>query len=160
MFCNQCGHRNPGGSNFCSSCGAVLIREGDDMTLTLHTNDGAGEVHERDVEVSIDNPLVATLVVRRGAEHGTTFSLDAPVLVAGRSPQCDIFLDDVTVSRRHAEFHRDGDRYMIRDLRSLNGTYVNRARVLEAPLLPGDEVQIGSFHFVFLVAGARGADGR
>jgi len=92
----------------------------------------------------------ALLVVRRGPNAGSRFLLDSDLTTAGRHPESDIFLDDVTVSRRHAEFYRRGDRFTVRDVGSLNGTYVNRERIEEAALSGGDEVQVGKFRLVFL----------
>jgi pSer/pThr/pTyr-binding forkhead associated (FHA) protein len=92
----------------------------------------------------------ALLVVRRGPNAGSRFLLDEDVTTAGRHPESDIFLDDVTVSRRHAEFRRDGAAFSVRDVGSLNGTYVNRERIETATLAGGDEVQIGKFRLVFL----------
>ena len=97
---------------------------------------------------------MALLVVRRGPNAGARFLLDHDVTTSGRHPDSDIFLDDVTVSRRHAEFHRDGGTFTVRDVGSLNGTYVNRERVESATLSNGDEVQIGKFRLVF-IAGPR-----
>jgi hypothetical protein len=94
-------------------------------------------------------PGAACLVIRNGPLAGTTFDLPEKAVV-GRHPSSDIFLNDITVSRKHAQFHRLGERYWITDLGSLNGTYVNRERVEESALEPGDEVQIGKFRFVFL----------
>ncbi|GAB2470015.1 FHA domain-containing protein [Xylanimonas ulmi] len=91
----------------------------------------------------------ALLVVQRGAGVGERFLLDTDRAVAGRSEQADIFLDDVTVSRKHAEFVREGDRFVVRDIGSLNGTYVNRQRIDVAVLTTGDEVQIGKFRMSF-----------
>jgi pSer/pThr/pTyr-binding forkhead associated (FHA) protein len=88
-------------------------------------------------------------VVRRGPNQGTTFLLDAEMTTVGRLPDSDIFLDDVTVSRRHAEFVRTGATYEIRDVGSLNGTYVNAERVDRTELASGDEVQIGKFKLGF-----------
>ncbi|HYN96000.1 MAG TPA: FHA domain-containing protein [Pilimelia sp.] len=99
-------------------------------------------------------PGMALLVVRRGPNAGARFLLDHDVTTSGRHPDSDIFLDDVTVSRRHAEFHRDGGTFTVRDVGSLNGTYVNRERVEAATLSNGDEVQIGKFRLVF-IAGPR-----
>ena len=95
-------------------------------------------------------PGMALLVVRRGPNAGARFLLDHDVTTSGRHPDSDIFLDDVTVSRRHAEFHRDGSTFTVRDVGSLNGTYVNRERVESATLNNGDEVQIGKFRLVYL----------
>ncbi|GAA1856034.1 FHA domain-containing protein [Myceligenerans crystallogenes] len=91
----------------------------------------------------------ALLVVQRGPGFGARFLLDTDRCVAGRSEQADIFLDDVTVSRKHAEFVRDGDTFTVRDIGSLNGTYVNRERIDGATLSTGDEVQIGKFRLTF-----------
>jgi len=91
----------------------------------------------------------ALLVVQRGPNAGARFLLDADRTTAGREPSSDIFLDDVTVSRRHAEFVRDGDAFRVRDVGSLNGTYVNRDRVDDVPLAAGDEVQIGKYRLTY-----------
>ncbi|HXF20904.1 MAG TPA: FHA domain-containing protein [Streptosporangiaceae bacterium] len=95
-------------------------------------------------------PGTALLVVKRGPNAGSRFLLDSDITTAGRHRDSDIFLDDVTVSRRHAEFYRHGDRFTVRDVGSLNGTYVNQERIEEAALIGGDEVQIGKFRLVFL----------
>jgi pSer/pThr/pTyr-binding forkhead associated (FHA) protein len=95
-------------------------------------------------------PNTALLVVRRGPNEGSRFLLDSELTEVGRRPDSDIFLDDVTVSRRHAEFYRQGGRFAVRDVGSLNGTYVNRERIEEVALNGGDEVQIGKFRLVFL----------
>jgi hypothetical protein len=97
-------------------------------------------------------PDTALLVVRRGPNAGSRFLLDSDLTTAGRHPESDIFLDDVTVSRRHAEFYREGARFTVRDVGSLNGTYVNRERIEEAELTGGDEVQIGKFRLLFLTS--------
>ena len=91
----------------------------------------------------------ALLVVRRGPNAGSNFVLDKDLTTAGRHPESDIFLDDVTVSRRHAEIQRRDDKFYVQDKGSLNGTYVNRQRVEETPLASGDELQIGKFKLVF-----------
>jgi pSer/pThr/pTyr-binding forkhead associated (FHA) protein len=95
----------------------------------------------------------ALLVVHRGPGQGSEFLLpaNADVIGVGRTPESDVFLDDVTVSRRHAEFRRGAEGWSVRDVGSLNGTYVNRVRVDDQRLRGGDEVQIGKFRFVFLV---------
>ncbi len=100
----------------------------------------------------------ALLVVKRGPNAGSRFLLDAEVTTAGRHPDSDIFLDDVTVSRRHAEFARAEGGFVVRDVGSLNGTYLNRERIDAAGLAGGDEVQIGKYRLVFL-SGPRGSDG-
>ena len=91
----------------------------------------------------------ALLVVLRGPNSGARFLLDSDEVSSGRHPDSDIFLDDVTVSRKHATFRREGDDFLVRDVGSLNGTYVNRMRIDDAILKTGDEVQIGKFRLVF-----------
>lgn len=95
-------------------------------------------------------PYMAVLLVRDGAQAGARFLLDKDLITAGRHPDGDIFLDDVTVSRRHAEIHRDGATFTVRDLGSLNGTHLNRERVQSAVLSTGDEIRIGKFRLVFI----------
>jgi pSer/pThr/pTyr-binding forkhead associated (FHA) protein len=97
----------------------------------------------------------ALLVVLRGPNTGARFLLDSDEVSSGRHPDSDIFLDDVTVSRKHANFRREGDDFLVRDVGSLNGTYVNRERIDEATLRTGDEVQIGKFRLVFYAGTAR-----
>ena len=156
MFCNQCGHRNPPGSNFCSSCGAALnLSEVEDTTMTHLVTPAETPSEERetdeDLKVSPDDleAGAALLVVRKGPNEGSKYTLDAEVTRAGRHPDSDIFLDDITVSRRHAEIVRRADGFHVVDVGSLNGTYVNRDRVEEARLGNGDELQIGKFKLVF-----------
>ena len=155
VFCNQCGHRNPTGSNFCSSCGSVL-EVGEDHTITFQAVDAPGEpAAEESLTVSLGElpDGLGMLVVKRGPNAGSKYVLDADVTSAGRHPDSDIFLDDITVSRRHAEFTRTGTTYRVRDVGSLNGTYVNRERADDAVLAHGDEVQIGKFKLVFFSGG-------
>ncbi len=98
----------------------------------------------------------ALLVVKRGPNAGSRFLLDQPVTSAGRGPGCDIFLDDVTVSRRHAEFRRENGEFRVVDIGSLNGTYLNREPVQSAVLASGDEIHIGKFRLVFLTGPTTG----
>jgi len=93
---------------------------------------------------------VGLLVVRRGSGEGARFPLEQPQMTVGRHPDSDVFLDDVTVSRRHAVFVTEGQVTKVRDVGSLNGTYVNRQRIDEAVLASGDEVQVGKFKLVYL----------
>ena len=184
MFCNQCGHQNPEGSRFCASCGAALNRPaapiGTDsptevtstislaaLETALETSDGhgdvAGEGAPGDGAAEPHTALEglpagsALLVVKRGPNAGSRFLLDAEVTTAGRHPASDIFLDDVTVSRRHAEFAVQDGGFVVRDVGSLNGTYLNRERIDAAALAGGDEVQIGKYRLVFLVGPRGGA---
>ena len=168
--CARCGHVNPDGARFCSSCGTPLTGEappvppvasesGDSTsTMSLNAIQTAVEAHQdldqgpladhREVEAL--PPGTALLLVRGGPNAGSRFLLDRDTTTVGRHPDSDIFLDDVTVSRRHVEFHRYGGRFSIRDVGSLNGTYVNRRRVDETALSSGDEVQIGKFRLVYV----------
>ena len=157
VFCNQCGHGNPPGSNFCSSCGAPLARLRDDPTTVTFIPEAGEGYDEVSVEFGDMPDGMGVLVVKRGPQVGSRFSLDRPLTSAGRHPESDIFLDDITVSRRHAEVRNDGHRLVVADVGSLNGTYLNRERIEAAGLAGGDEVQIGKYRLVFLV-GPRGGD--
>ena len=131
-----------------------------DVTSTLHMGSLDEVLEGTDSDVVPSRvagslpPGMALLVVRRGPNAGARFLLDHDVTTSGRHPDSDIFLDDVTVSRRHAEFHRTSTGFTVRDVGSLNGTYVNRERVESASLNNADEVQIGKFRLVF-IAGPR-----
>jgi hypothetical protein len=98
---------------------------------------------------------VAVLVVKRGPNAGSWFQLDQPVSSAGRHPASDVFLDDVSVSRRHAEFRRENGEFVVVDTGSRNGTYVNRKLVESVALAHGDEIQMGKFRLVFLTKSAQ-----
>lgn len=150
MYCTSCGQKNADGARFCARCGNNLELPGDDTTISLSADD----LHVEEIAPSVENlrPGQALLVIKRGIKAGSTFLLERDVATAGRSPDSDLFLDDVTVSRRHVEFVRDGTRFILKDAGSLNGTYVNRERVDVAELSSGDEVQIGKFKLVFLAA--------
>jgi len=176
MFCGRCGRPNPEGARYCSNCGAPLMRAATGSSSTGSFSavpegggwgQGAGETtsmispvageQENYDEPSPDYgavdslpPGTALLVVLRGPNEGSRFLLDSDFTSTGRHPDSDIFLDDVTVSRRHAEFYRHGDRFTVRDVGSLNGTYVNRDRIEETELFGGDEVQIGKFRLLFM----------
>jgi hypothetical protein len=157
VFCPQCGHQNPGDSHFCARCGTPLAGRqkepaSGDQTSTISL---AGlDVDEHD-DLAGDllgealPPGFALLIVQRGPNAGSRFLLDKPVTTAGRHPDSDIFLDDVTVSRRHAEFVRTDTGFEVADVGSLNGTYLNRERIERAPVDSGDEVQVGKFRLVF-----------
>ena len=152
VFCNGCGHRNPPQSTFCSSCGSVL--DGPDMrTVTLSKidslQDAPGDHDNVSVTFQQGGGPRALLVVRSGPNEGARFSLTASDSFIGRHPDSTICLDDVTVSRRHAHIERTADSIVLRDLGSLNGTYVNQERIEEAVLDHGDEVQIGRYRMVF-----------
>jgi hypothetical protein len=119
----------------------------------------AGLSGEEKAAVAALPPTSALLIMQRGPSAGARFLLDDDRTVAGRSPDADIFLDDVTVSRKHVEFVREGGTFVVRDVGSLNGTYVNRNRIEQAVLRAGDEVQIGKFRMTFHPSPARGGGG-
>jgi pSer/pThr/pTyr-binding forkhead associated (FHA) protein len=160
-FCTVCGTQNPDDARFCAQCGNRLVtpppaEASGETTATIQI--GATEKTETSdrqlnpVDAAAVDALPAghaLLVVQRGPGSGSRFLLDQDVVSAGRHPDSEIFLDDVTVSRRHAEFHRQGESFTVSDVGSLNGTYVNRDRIDRVQLTDGDEVQIGKFRLVF-----------
>ncbi len=177
MYCTHCGHQNPEESNFCATCGRPLrtTPQADDTTTgafradedvpeappsasEAEAADEADEADEADdgldaAELARDlEPGTALLMSARGPNLGARFLLDRDVVAVGRHPDSDIFLDDITVSRRHAEFRRDAQRFWVHDVGSLNGTYVNGKRADDQLLSSGDEVQIGKFKLVAYVA--------
>src|SRR5207302_7438416 len=139
-------------AHFCANCGNPLK---DDTTVSftpLDIEDESGaEAGLPQAELEAGQALLA---VQRGPNAGTRFLVDKDVTTAGRHPESDIFLDDVTVSRRHAEFHREADGFTVCDVGSLNGTYLNRERIESVPLAGGDEVQIGKFRLVYFSSDA------
>ncbi len=176
-FCTSCGRQNPDDARFCAQCGTRLVsvdapapsdpatgsfESVGEATATIQIGQpGQGAPGDR-VETSdrqlnpVDAAAVdalptghALLVVQKGPGAGSRFLLDADETHAGRHPDSEIFLDDVTVSRRHAVFNRTGDSFTVSDVGSLNGTYVNRDRIEKVQLQDGDEVQIGKYRLVF-----------
>lgn len=155
--CAQCGQEVADLARFCSNCGAPLT--------DLVADEPVDATGSLEAPISTTGPLgaldvgavasVATgsamLIVRRGPSEGTSFLLTGDLTTVGRSDDSTFVLDDVTVSRRHAEFERTVNGWVLRDVGSLNGTYVNRRRIDEVSLSGGDEVQIGKYRFVFLV---------
>lgn len=170
MVCTKCGRQNPEDSLYCAQCGAPLARprqaaEASEQTSTISLTAVEPEHGEDDAAAEMSGvidslaPGSALLVVKRGPNAGSRFLLDKDVTTAGRHPESDIFLDDVTVSRRHAEFRRRREgTFDVRDVGSLNGTYLNRERIEGSELTGGDEVQIGKFRLVFFT-GPRGEPG-
>ncbi len=152
MFCTNCGHPNRDDARFCAECGHPLQ---EDVTVTLPPVEAEEEVHD---EFPFPHDELeagqALLLVKRGPNAGSTFLLDHDATTVGRSTDGDVFLDDVTVSRKHAIFERrTGGAWFVRDVGSLNGTYVNGEQVDETKLASGDEVQIGRFKVTFFAAG-------
>ncbi|NEC29094.1 FHA domain-containing protein [Streptomyces sp. SID8111] len=168
LVCTRCGNRNAENSRFCSNCGAplkpgVTPERPSETTSTISISgleaydaEATGQTQmpmlSPEAQAAVDALPVgsALLVVRRGPNSGSRFLLDGDLTTAGRHPQSDIFLDDVTVSRRHVEFRRGQDgSFTVADVGSLNGTYVNRERIDQVALSNGDEVQIGKYRLVF-----------
>ncbi|HEX6337614.1 MAG TPA: FHA domain-containing protein [Jiangellaceae bacterium] len=160
-FCTQCGHENPADAKFCSQCGSRLVtapaaESAAEVTSTMALQredverEEVGDLGPAD-QAAVDALPAgsALLAVLRGPNAGSRFLLDTDVVKAGRHPDSDIFLDDVTVSRRHAEFRRTPEGFVVTDVGSLNGTYVNRDRIDEVLLKGGDEVQVGKYRLVY-----------
>ena len=148
VYCPECGFQNPESANYCARCGALLVKEQpSDATQTFSPEEledtGAFD------EVSLQGPA---LVVRAGGgRSGEIFRPAGETTMIGRSPECDVFLDDVTVSRKHALLVRGSDgAYTIEDQGSLNGTFVNKRRIDSSRLENGDELQIGKYRLTFL----------
>jgi pSer/pThr/pTyr-binding forkhead associated (FHA) protein len=150
VYCPECGFQNPESANYCARCGALLVKgeQGADTTMTFTPADEAEDASVPLEEIRTKGPA---LVVRSGGGRaGETFRPESEQTTIGRSPDCGVFLDDVTVSRRHAVLlERDGA-FFIEDQGSLNGTFVNRKRVESAQLEDGDELQIGKYRLTFL----------
>lgn len=155
--CPACGRRNSAGLEWCRLCGAAMAARSDPTkryeVVDLSQSHAVGAVA---VDRSAFRPSEGLLVVNEGAKAGARIALDADLLLLGRDPSSDIFLDDITVSFRHAQVRRENVRYWISDLGSLNGTYLNRRRIEEDELHEGDEVQIGKFKLMFVRGTASG----
>jgi pSer/pThr/pTyr-binding forkhead associated (FHA) protein len=148
IYCPECGFQNPEAANYCSKCGALLVRDEQAETTVAYTPDDEEEAHTTLEDIGVKGPA---LVVRSGGGRaGETFFPAGERTLIGRSPDCDVFLDDVTVSRRHAVLVDRGGTFMIEDEGSLNGTFLNRRRIESAELSDGDEVQIGKYRMTFL----------
>jgi pSer/pThr/pTyr-binding forkhead associated (FHA) protein len=172
-YCSQCGSQNSDNARFCSQCGTPLApptepsveQVTDDATATI-TFGAPGKAPEADERTSLNAADAAAvdalpagsalLVVQRGPGAGSRYLLDTDLSTVGRHPESDIFLDDITVSRRHVEFRREDDTFRVHDVGSLNGTYLNGDRVDDAELQNGDEVRIGKFRLIFFASDAKG----
>jgi pSer/pThr/pTyr-binding forkhead associated (FHA) protein len=148
VHCPECGFQNLEAANYCEKCGALLIPdEGGDQTLSYGPDD------DPEATTSLGDPVAertAIIVRSGGGRAGEAFTLTGERLTIGRSPDSDIFLDDVTVSRRHAVLVRWPAGFAIEDLGSLNGTFVNRRRVDRKLLEDGDEMRIGKYKLTYL----------
>lgn len=177
-FCSQCGSENSSNARFCSQCGTPLAATGG---AAAGAGQGAGEAvaHDSTQTITFGGPTPkpdaderaslapadaaavdalpagsALLVVQRGPGAGSRYLLDRDLSTVGRHPESEIFLDDITVSRRHVEFRRTGEGFRVHDVGSLNGTYLNGDRVDDALLQNGDEVRIGKFRLIFFASDA------
>jgi hypothetical protein len=152
ITCGRCGHQNSADANFCSSCGAPLTGL-DETTMALSAV--SGEEGDDDLAPYLEGLVAGTglLVVRHGPNEGSTYLLDRDVTTIGRHPDSDVFLDDITVSRRHVRIQRRDRSFELQDVGSLNGTYVNRRRVDRHPLKHRDDIQIGRYRLVFVEGG-------
>jgi hypothetical protein len=150
VYCPECGFQNPEASNYCSKCGALLVpdEEHPDTTMTLPPDEAVDEEGALSLE-GFEGPA---LVVRTGGGRaGEHFTPAGDRTTIGRSPDCHIFLDDVTVSRRHAVLAEHDGQFTIEDQGSLNGTFLNRRRIEGTePLEDGDEIQVGKYRLIFL----------
>jgi FHA domain/zinc-ribbon domain len=149
VYCSECGFQNPEAANYCSRCGA-LLQKGEPAVETTQTlaPDEITELAEHH-DLGLEGPA---LVVRAGGGRaGESFRPASGRTRIGRSPDCDIFLDDVTVSRNHAVLIEENGQYVVEDQGSLNGTFVNRRRIDRAPLHEGDELQVGKYRLTFIV---------
>ena len=148
VYCSECGFLNPEAANYCSRCGALLEKGDAASEPTQSFSAEEVEGHESDLLEGLEGPA---LVVRSGGGRaGETFLPSGERTRIGRSPDCEIFLDDVTVSRNHAVLvERDGGFY-VEDLGSLNGTFVNRHRIDNVRLENGDELQVGKYRLTFV----------
>lgn len=150
MHCPECGFVNTEGANYCQKCGAFLgdVQQDTDDTTAAWQLDETGDIKPLDPETVAQE---GTLVIRAGGgRSGETFTVSGDQMRIGRSPDAEVFLDDVTVSRNHALLVRRRDGLYIDDLGSLNGTYVNRRRIETHKLTDGDEVQIGKYKLTYL----------
>ena len=148
VYCQECGFQNPEAANYCARCGA-LLQKGEVSVETTQSllPEEVGELDHEPV-VGLDGPA---LVVRQGGGRaGESFHPTGERTRIGRSPECEIFLDDVTVSRNHAVLIARTAGYVVEDLGSLNGTFVNRRRIDTAVLQGGDELQIGKYRMTFI----------
>jgi FHA domain/zinc-ribbon domain len=147
VYCPECGYNNPESAHFCAKCGAALVVPEEGESTEAFTAPEPPESLDPLEDLGVHD---AALIVRSGGgRSGETFPVEESPTTIGRSPECAIFLDDVTVSRKHAVLKRDDDRWLIEDQGSLNGTFVNRDRVETAEVRDGDELQIGKYRLTF-----------
>ncbi|HKJ55290.1 MAG TPA: FHA domain-containing protein [Nitriliruptoraceae bacterium] len=177
MYCSHCGETLDDGDNFCAACGAPVRRHDQTEVISLDDDHGdeVAEVVDQDdvvttIAIDLDGdgdlelledlpalePGTGLFVIARGPLAGARYVLDRDVTTIGRHPDADLLLDDVTVSRHHAEVRHHGGIMLLVDMGSLNGTYVGSHRVEEHQLAMGDHVQIGRFKLIYVAAGDEG----
>ena len=147
VYCPECGYNNPEAAHFCAKCGAALVVPEEGESTESFT---APELENLDPIEDLGVHGAALIVRSGGGRSGETFPLETSPTTIGRSPECGIFLDDVTVSRKHAIVSQEGEHWHLEDQGSLNGTFVNRERVENTELSDGDELQIGKYRLTFL----------
>lgn len=155
VACSRCGFQNPPGARFCSSCGTPVGAPNldHDHPTAVHdslVSEGDTSPQTAVTDAVLSEGMVAMFVVLKGPKRGSRIHLDAERISIGRHPESDIFLDDVTVSRRHAELVRSGNSFVVSDAGSLNGTYVNKQPVDHQVLVDGDELRVGKFNLVYV----------
>ena len=151
VYCPECGFQNPETANYCAKCGALLVKdESGTETTQQYTPEEADEEAAAALEdLGVKGP--ALIVRSGGGRSGETFYPQGERTTIGRSPDCEVFLDDVTVSRKHAVLLQRDARFLVEDLGSLNGTFLNRRRIESGELADGDELQIGKYRLTFLL---------
>lgn len=152
VHCPDCSFVNPEGASYCQKCGSYLLTEekGVEQTTVTYQVDDAGEIKPVDIEKVVESKGAALVIRSGGGRVGESFAIEGDSVAIGRSPDSDVFLDDVTVSRNHALVVRRRDGLYLDDLGSLNGTYINRVRTESHKLKDGDELQIGKYRLAFL----------
>jgi pSer/pThr/pTyr-binding forkhead associated (FHA) protein len=151
VYCPECGFQNPESANYCSKCGALLVKDesGTETTQQYTPEEADDDTAGALADLGVKGPA---LVVRSGGgRSGETFHPEGERTTIGRSPDCEIFLDDVTVSRKHAVLVKRDNGFFVEDLGSLNGTFLNRRRIESGELGDGDELQIGKYRLTFLL---------
>jgi pSer/pThr/pTyr-binding forkhead associated (FHA) protein len=150
LTCKECEQENPPDARFCSRCGTKLANGEAEKTLSF----APVEVEEEEAAISAELPEEgALLAVQKGPNVGESFTLSKPETSLGRDPQSDIFLNDITVSRKHAIISLKNGVFFLADAGSLNGTYLNSTRIEVEALKHKDEIQIGKFKLIFLEKG-------
>lgn len=152
MQCHSCGYTNPEGESICRDCGQILLPQSDltEGFSAVGSEDAPAHTPVRELHVS-----EPSLFVTKGPNEGETFLIEKPEMTIGRDTDSDIFLDDITVSRKHATVALQDGQFILKDVGSLNGTYVNQQRIDEVSIKRGDEIQIGKYRLELLTGAER-----